>query len=186
MTSCGASNTRSRRARNSRSRGRCSISRRSSGFSTASSGCGLPIVVGIWPFESALNAEFMANEVPGVRVPDALVQRMRAAGAARRRRTKVCALRRSLAHELVTMVQGLHVASPGGNLSLALVRWTESGLRSGIPWLRIPDIVRSDCAWPRWQDTDTRRKSFRRRSRSGGSRHGAVRQRSRTVRPSQR
>ena len=37
----------------------------------------LPIIVGIWPFESALNAEFMANEVPGVTVPDALVERMR-------------------------------------------------------------------------------------------------------------
>ena len=38
----------------------------------------LPIIVGIWPFESALNAEFMANEVPGVTVPDAIVERMRA------------------------------------------------------------------------------------------------------------
>ena len=38
---------------------------------------GMPIIVGIWPFESALNAEFMANEVPGVTVPDALVERMR-------------------------------------------------------------------------------------------------------------
>ena len=38
---------------------------------------GLPMIVGIWPFESALNAEFMANEVPGVTVPEALVARMR-------------------------------------------------------------------------------------------------------------
>jgi homocysteine S-methyltransferase len=37
----------------------------------------LPIIVGIWPFESVLHAEFMANEVPGVTVPDALVERMR-------------------------------------------------------------------------------------------------------------
>ena len=36
-----------------------------------------PIIVGIWPFESALNAEFMANEVPGVTVPDAVLERMR-------------------------------------------------------------------------------------------------------------
>ena len=42
----------------------------------------LPIIVGIWPFESALNAEFMANEVPGVTVPDALVERMRRATSA--------------------------------------------------------------------------------------------------------
>ena len=30
----------------------------------------LPLLVGLWPFESVLNAEFMANEVPGVRVPE--------------------------------------------------------------------------------------------------------------------
>src|SRR6185437_2137446 len=40
----------------------------------------LPIVAGVFPFESARNAEFMANEVPGVRVPDVLLDRMRAAG----------------------------------------------------------------------------------------------------------
>jgi homocysteine S-methyltransferase len=39
----------------------------------------LPIVAGIFPFESARNAEFLANEVPGVRVPDALLERMRTA-----------------------------------------------------------------------------------------------------------
>ena len=38
----------------------------------------IPLIAGLWPFESALNAEFMANEVPGVKVPDALLQRMRA------------------------------------------------------------------------------------------------------------
>ena len=27
----------------------------------------------LWPFESVLNAEFMANEVPGVTVPEALL-----------------------------------------------------------------------------------------------------------------
>src|ERR1019366_6580735 len=33
----------------------------------------LPIVAGVFPFDSARNAEFMANEVPGVRVPDGLM-----------------------------------------------------------------------------------------------------------------
>ena len=42
----------------------------------------LPVVAGVFPFESARNAEFMANEVPGVRVPDALLDRMRRAGGA--------------------------------------------------------------------------------------------------------
>src|SRR6266550_2991073 len=33
----------------------------------------LPVVAGIFPFESVRNAEFMANEVPGTAVPDALI-----------------------------------------------------------------------------------------------------------------
>src|SRR5262249_5425737 len=36
----------------------------------------LPVIAGVFPFESARNAEFMANEVPGIRVPDALMERM--------------------------------------------------------------------------------------------------------------
>src|SRR3954463_7774358 len=37
----------------------------------------LPVIAGIFPFDSARNAEFIANEVPGVRVPDVLLDRMR-------------------------------------------------------------------------------------------------------------
>ncbi len=39
----------------------------------------LPVVAGVFPFESVRNAEFMANEVPGVRVPETLIDRMRRA-----------------------------------------------------------------------------------------------------------
>jgi methionine synthase / methylenetetrahydrofolate reductase(NADPH) len=35
-----------------------------------------PHIVGIWPFVSLKNAEFMAHEVPGVRVPEWAIQRM--------------------------------------------------------------------------------------------------------------
>ena len=53
-------------------------------------GARLPIIVGLWPFESALNAEYMANEVPGVRVPDAVLDRMRRAPNGRRRGGRHC------------------------------------------------------------------------------------------------
>ena len=39
----------------------------------------IPIVAGIWPLVSLRNAEFLANEVPGVSVPDAILERMRRA-----------------------------------------------------------------------------------------------------------
>src|SRR5438876_9729659 len=37
----------------------------------------LPVVACVYPFESARNAEFMANEVPGMKVPEPLLDRMR-------------------------------------------------------------------------------------------------------------
>ena len=37
---------------------------------------GLPIIAGIWPLASYRNASFMRNEVPGVIVPDSIMERM--------------------------------------------------------------------------------------------------------------
>jgi homocysteine S-methyltransferase len=39
----------------------------------------IPVIAGIWPLTSLRNAEFLANEVPGARVPDAVLERMRQA-----------------------------------------------------------------------------------------------------------
>jgi methionine synthase / methylenetetrahydrofolate reductase(NADPH) len=39
----------------------------------------VPIIAGIWPLVSARNAEFLANEVPGVVVPPVILERMRRA-----------------------------------------------------------------------------------------------------------
>src|SRR5881296_4031955 len=39
----------------------------------------IPIVAGIWPLISLRNAEFLANEVPGVSVPESVLARMRRA-----------------------------------------------------------------------------------------------------------
>ncbi len=41
----------------------------------------VPLIAAIRPFESLLHAEYLANEVPNVRVPDALIDRMRRADA---------------------------------------------------------------------------------------------------------
>ena len=39
----------------------------------------IPIIAGIWPLVSHRNAEFLANEVPGVTVPPHIIERMRKA-----------------------------------------------------------------------------------------------------------
>src|SRR5262245_47276947 len=67
----------------------------------------LPIIAGVFPFESARNAEFMANEVPGVRVPDALLDRMRRADGQERAAAEGIAIAREIAAELRDAVQGV-------------------------------------------------------------------------------
>ena len=80
----------------------------------------LPVIVGLWPFESALNAEFMANEVPGVSVPDAVLARMRRAEECNIAAAEGIAIARELGCALKQTVQGVHVAAPSGRIDAAL------------------------------------------------------------------
>ena len=82
----------------------------------------LPIIVGLWPFESVLNAEFMANEVPGVRVPEPVLDRMRRAGAVNPEAAAVegAAIAREIGRALRGVVQGVHVAAPSGRVDSAI------------------------------------------------------------------
>jgi homocysteine S-methyltransferase len=80
----------------------------------------LPIVAGVFPFESARNAEFMANEVPGMRVPDALLDRMRGADGPEAAAAEGIAIAREIAVHLRSRVQGLQVSTASGNIDAAL------------------------------------------------------------------
>jgi methionine synthase / methylenetetrahydrofolate reductase(NADPH) len=80
----------------------------------------LPVVAGIFPFESARNAEFMANEVPGVRVPDALMERMRRADGAQAAASEGISIAREIAAALRGAVQGVQVSTASGNIDAAL------------------------------------------------------------------
>ncbi len=82
----------------------------------------LPIVAGVWPLISLRNAEFLANEVPGVSVPEEVLQRMRKA----QEQGKEAALAEgvTIAREMFTrvkqMVQGVQVSAPFGRVEVAL------------------------------------------------------------------
>ncbi|HET9830919.1 MAG TPA: methylenetetrahydrofolate reductase, partial [Vicinamibacterales bacterium] len=76
----------------------------------------LPIVAGVFPFESARNAEFMANEVPGVTVPESVIERMRRTDGA----AEGIAIAREIAAGLRGAVQGLHVSTQSGDIEAAL------------------------------------------------------------------
>jgi methionine synthase I (cobalamin-dependent)/5,10-methylenetetrahydrofolate reductase len=80
----------------------------------------IPIVVGIWPFESSRNAEFMANEVPGVTVPELLLSRMRGANDDEAAAAEGIAIARELRARLAPMAQGVHLSCPSGRTTAAL------------------------------------------------------------------
>jgi hypothetical protein len=62
----------------------------------------------------------MANELPGVRVPPALLDRMRGAGAPEAAAAEGIAIARELAVELRSRVQGLEVSTPSSQIDAAL------------------------------------------------------------------
>ena len=85
-------------------------------------GLRIPVVAGIWPLVSARNAEFLANEVPGVVVPEPVMQRMRVASAEGRERgtDEGTAIAREMLAAAYPMIQGVQVSAPFGKVPLAL------------------------------------------------------------------
>lgn len=80
----------------------------------------VPIIAGIWPLASFRNALFMKNEVPGVTVPDAIMQRMEAAAGREEQREVGIAIAREAVAELRDHIQGVQVSAPFGNIDSAL------------------------------------------------------------------
>jgi homocysteine S-methyltransferase len=91
-------------------------------FLTRAEGYRIPIVAGIWPLVSLRNAEFLANEVPGVSVPAAILDRMRRAQE-RGKEAAVAegvAIAREMLSRVRPMVQGAQVSAPFGRVPVAL------------------------------------------------------------------
>jgi homocysteine S-methyltransferase len=82
----------------------------------------IPIVAGIWPLISLRNAEFLANEVPGISVPDAVLERMRKAQDQGKEAALACGV--EIAREMFAWVrgdvQGIQVSAPFGRVEVAL------------------------------------------------------------------
>jgi len=80
----------------------------------------IPIIAGIWPLASLRNAEFMRNEVPGVVVPDAVMERMQRAEAEGKAKEEGTAIARETLEEVRALVQGVQVSAPFGKVQGAL------------------------------------------------------------------
>jgi homocysteine S-methyltransferase len=89
-------------------------------FKEAVSDCSIPFVAGIWPFTSYKNAEFLANEVPGVVVPDGLLERMSKASTREEGRRIGIEIAREMIEVLRPHVAGFAVSAPFGNVKIAL------------------------------------------------------------------
>ncbi len=82
----------------------------------------IPVIAGIWPLLSLRNAEFLANEVPGLHVPPPIIERMRRAQAkcADAATAEGIAIAREMRENVARMVQGIQVSAPLGRVDVAL------------------------------------------------------------------
>lgn len=82
----------------------------------------IPVIAGLWPLTSLRNAEFLANEVPGVSVPPEIIDRMRRADTQGSDAAQAEGLQIALKmYEAVRgMVQGIQITAPAGRESVAL------------------------------------------------------------------
>jgi methionine synthase / methylenetetrahydrofolate reductase(NADPH) len=80
----------------------------------------IPVVVGIMPLDSLRHAEYMANEVPGVRVPQGVLDRMRQADDAGSAAAEGLSIAREVAAAVRPNVQGLQISTSSGALDTAL------------------------------------------------------------------
>jgi len=83
-------------------------------------GINLPIVAGIWPLVSLKNALFLKNEVPGVYVPDSVIEKMEKA------KTKEDGLKYGveiaceIKEKISPYVNGYQINAPFGKVDIAL------------------------------------------------------------------
>ena len=81
---------------------------------------GCPVIAGVWPFASYRNAQFMKTEVPGVVVPDWIMEAMKNAGDKAEQRAEGIRIARKILSEIKDHVQGVATSAPFGNVNTAI------------------------------------------------------------------
>ncbi|HEX2489294.1 MAG TPA: bifunctional homocysteine S-methyltransferase/methylenetetrahydrofolate reductase, partial [Blastocatellia bacterium] len=82
--------------------------------------CRIPIIPGIWPLTSYRNAEFLNNEVPGVSVPDSVLERMRKSPDGAAGLKEGVKIAQEMLMEIRPYAQGVQVSAPFGKIPHAL------------------------------------------------------------------
>jgi len=80
----------------------------------------VPIIAGIWPLASYRNALFMRNEVPGVEVPDSILERMSSITSREDQLKMGVQIAREAVDHVRDRVAGIQVSAPFGKIATAL------------------------------------------------------------------
>jgi homocysteine S-methyltransferase len=80
----------------------------------------VPILIGILPLYSHKNAEFLHNEVPGMRIPDDIRERMHQAGSGEAAQSEGVAIARESLLAARDLAQGAYVMPPFNKVELAV------------------------------------------------------------------
>ena len=80
----------------------------------------IPVIAGVWPLISYKNAEFMKNEVPGVTVPDSVMERMSRCKTKEDGIMAGIEIAREICAAISDRVAGWQVSAPLGRLDIAL------------------------------------------------------------------
>jgi homocysteine S-methyltransferase len=78
----------------------------------------IPIIAGIWPLVSLKNAEFMNNEVPGVHVPEEIMERMRQAPDRDSQRNVGVEVAIEILQAVRPMIEGVQISAPFGRVAV--------------------------------------------------------------------
>ncbi len=80
----------------------------------------IPFIAGIWPLASYQNAEFMRNEVPGVVVPDSVLERIGRFESKEDQRKIGIEIAQDMVHRVKGLVQGIQISAPFGRVEAAM------------------------------------------------------------------
>jgi len=80
----------------------------------------VPVIAGIWPLVSLRMAEFMKNEVPGVYVPDTVIERMSRCDTKESALAEGTTIARELLEELRGAISGVQLSTPFGRIDYAM------------------------------------------------------------------
>jgi len=78
----------------------------------------IPIIAGLWPLKSLRNAQFMATEIPGVHLPQAILDRMASRDTAADQMKEGLDIAHELLEAAKPRIQGLQLSAPFGQVEL--------------------------------------------------------------------